>query len=106
MEKAFWRGDVYAGERECSDAQVAVWRAMFRGEWNGRYARSVCWSDAPPELLHEILLLNYPDVKTHSCAICGRKSVVLYRCSACRRMRYCDDDWCVRHRDVARADYS
>lgn len=96
IDNAAYRGDVYAERRASSASQVARWRAVFRGEWNGRYARSVCWSDAPPELLDEILLLDYPDVKTQSCSFCARRSIVLYRCPACRRVRYCDENWCVR----------
>ncbi|KZV79088.1 hypothetical protein EXIGLDRAFT_757212 [Exidia glandulosa HHB12029] len=75
VEQLWNRGDVHALKRESTAAQVDTWRALFRGERNGRYARVVSWSDAPPELLATMLLLDYPEVATHTCAWCRAESV-------------------------------
>lgn len=94
-EAGFLRGDVHARARQFTPEQVTAWRAMFRGERNGRFARAVSWADAPTALLREMLLLDYPPAPVRACEYCNTPSAVLYRCAACRRVRYCDHDWCV-----------
>ncbi|KZV85640.1 hypothetical protein EXIGLDRAFT_253213 [Exidia glandulosa HHB12029] len=104
------RGDIYTPLREATPSQIADWRAMLRGERNGRYARVVSWSDAPRELLPEILLLDYPAVRMRWCTYCDTRSVVLRRCGACRRTHYCGKDcqrkhWREGHQSDCPRDY-
>ncbi|KZV85646.1 hypothetical protein EXIGLDRAFT_775375 [Exidia glandulosa HHB12029] len=74
--QAIARWDIYLGTRTPTRSQIDAWRGVLR---TGN-ARLVSWSDAPRELLTEILLLDYPDVSEYTCGSCGTSSSVSKRC--------------------------
>lgn len=93
-EDNFNRGDAHLRESILIADRLSDRRAMFRGECNGRLARSVALSNVPTRILQEILQLDYAAAKLYNCAFCGSTSEVLRKYAACRRVRYCDDGWC------------